>query len=104
MSAWTDGQRDEWGPDSPNGDMAPLLERSIDAVKARHPSYVVPDAPLTLLDRCDACGAATAYRVHRPPTHDRTAGVLDFCGHHYRKNTPQLIGDGWAVAVTNESG
>lgn len=67
-------------------------------------AYKVPDSPITLADRCDACGAATQVRMHRPPTeqHPTRKGVLEFCGHHYRAHLPELLGDGWAVAVKNE--
>ena len=104
MSKWIDRQI-EWSNGAPDDDMVPILvgeHSSIEAVKARHPSYVVPATPLTAHDRCDACGAAAAYRVHRPPNETRTAGVLEFCGHHYRRHQPQLVGAGWSLATTNE--
>jgi hypothetical protein len=94
VSGWTEKQRE----DAVSGDMTDVLTQSILV------AYRVPDTPLTAHDRCDACGAQTMYRMHRPPTeeHPLRKGTLEFCGHHYRKHLPELLGDGWAVAVTNE--
>lgn len=80
-------------------DMAGELTASILA------AYSPPTGPLTAHDRCDGCGAQALYRMHRPPTTDHPfrKGVLDFCGHHYRGNLPELLGDGWSVAVKHES-
>lgn len=94
MSGWTDRQKVE----AVNRDMTGELTASILM------AYKVPDTPLTAHDRCDACGAQTLYRMHRPPTeeHPTRKGVLEFCGHHYRAHLPELLGDGWAVAVQHE--
>lgn len=47
---------------------------------------VIESAPLTALDRCDACGAAALVRVHMKAT-----GLeLLFCGHHMKKNQAAL--------------
>lgn len=91
MSKWTD---DQYADEKLND----LLTRSI------LDRYKIPDEPITALDRCDACGAQTLFRMHRPPSeeHPTRKGVLEFCGHHYRANLPELIGDGWAVAVELE--
>ncbi len=95
MSGWTDQQR----ADAVERDLTGDLTASILV------AYRVPDEPITALDRCDACGAQTLYRMHRPPTkeHPLRKGALEFCGHHYRANLPELLGDGWAVAVTHET-
>lgn len=45
------------------------------------------DAPLTLQDRCDRCGAAAKVRVFM---NDSNAELL-FCGHHMRKFEPSLV-------------
>lgn len=42
-------------------------------------------APLTLLDRCDRCGAAAQLRAMLP-----TGGELLFCGHHARRHSARL--------------
>lgn len=91
MSQWTDDQYADQK-------MNELLTQSI------LDRYTVPDEPITALDRCDACGAQTLYRMHRPPSeeHPTRRGVLEFCGHHYRAHLPELLGDGWAVATTHE--
>ncbi len=41
--------------------------------------------PLTLLDRCDRCGAAAKTRATLP-----SGGDLLFCDHHTRKYTDRL--------------
>ena len=41
-------------------------------------------APLTSLDRCDACGAQAYVRVHLP------LGEFLFCGHHATKHGAKL--------------
>lgn len=91
MSKWTD---DQYADEKLND----LLTRSI------LDRYKIPDEPITALDRCDACGAQTLFRMHRPPSeeHPTRKGVLEFCGHHYRANLPELVGDGWAVAMELE--
>jgi hypothetical protein len=93
MSKWQEDQRMNH-----TGDMTAVLTRSI------LDRYTIPDEPITALDRCDACGAQTLYRMHRPPSeeHPTRRGVLEFCGHHYRANLPELLGDGWAVATELE--
>lgn len=53
--------------------------------------------PLTAADRCDRCGAQAQARMNGPK-----GGVLEFCAHHYRAHLPELLGDGWAVAVHTE--
>lgn len=65
--------------------------------------YRVPDTPMTAHDRCDACGAGALTRFHWPPTeeHPKRRGELQFCGHHTNKLEPELLGNGWAVAVRN---
>lgn len=104
MAAW---------PHDPYGDMAPILEQSIEAVKARHPSGKAPPmAILTAYDRCDNCSAAAQFRVQielvdpdawhvgidgdlvpvTPPT-------LDFCGHHWQKHHAILYAAGWYVVA-----
>lgn len=93
MSSW---------PSDPDGDMAPVLEQSIEAAKRRHPSGVeiiaVTNIVLTALDRCDTdCSAAAVYRV----TSGATATELDFCGHHWRKHFPAMALKGWTVTGTN---
>jgi hypothetical protein len=79
MSGWTDEQRE-------SADLVPALTQSLLV------AYRVPDAPITAHDRCDACGAQTLYRMHRPPTeeHPKRKGALEFCGHHYRAHLPEL--------------
>jgi hypothetical protein len=90
MSGWTDRQRED------------ALER--DLTQSILVAYRVPDAPLTHNDRCDSCGAQAQVRMHWPPTeeHPLRKGALEFCGHHYRAHLPELLGDGWAVAVKTE--
>ena len=44
----------------------------------------IESAALTLLDRCDRCGAQALVRVVLPN------GDLLFCGHHYAKHAPTL--------------
>lgn len=91
MSKWTDEQHADATLDR-------LLRESIVN------KYVVPDTPLTLADRCDRCGAAAQVRMHYPPTREepKRKGELEFCAHHYRAHLPELLGDGWAVAVHTE--
>lgn len=96
MSKWQDDQRAV--ATAADQDMTAVLTASI------LDRYKVPDEPITALDRCDACGAQTLYRVHRPPTKERPTlmGVLEFCGHHYRKHEPTLAARGWTVATQLE--
>lgn len=103
-------------PTSPDGDMTPILELSIEVVAAmkRHPSGRAPMTPapqgeafpahrpagikLTATDRCDACGGAAVFRVAKKETLSVT---LDFCGHHWRKSFPKMADSGWAVIGGN---
>ena len=94
-------------PTDPDGDMTPILEASIEQAKQRHPSGAdkAPGVVLTQDDRCDQCNAAAAYRVTRTlfdavNTHE-SAPVLDFCLHHWRKNFPPMVAQGWAVTGGN---
>lgn len=88
----------DW-PNDPYGDMAPILERSIEAAKARHPSGkgsvvdVIEPVHLTAQDRCDACGAQAMYRVKSAIT----LGELDMCGHHWNENASDLTFKGWVI-------
>lgn len=43
-------------------------------------------SPLTLLDRCDKCGAAAMVRA------TLINGPLYFCGHHARQVARELVG------------
>lgn len=47
---------------------------------------VIEAAPLTALDRCDACSAAAKVRVYMNESNLQ----LLFCGHHMRKNEASL--------------
>lgn len=77
---------EEWGPNSPNGDMAPILERSIET------EWLNGVDPLTVADRCDQeCNAQALVRLHN------STRLLDFCGHHFNKNSDALSDQGWAV-------
>jgi hypothetical protein len=42
-------------------------------------------SPMTVLDRCDRCGAQAYVRVRL-----ETGGELFFCGHHARKHAEVL--------------
>lgn len=90
MSSW---------PSDPDGDMTPVLEQSIEAAKARHPSGVeiaaVTQVVLNAQDRCDSCGGAAVFRV------GRDEAELDFCGHHWRKHSPSMSIRGWTVVGVN---
>ena len=99
MSTW---------PETPDGDMVPILSASIQAVQARHPSASgkAPGLLLSVSDRCDACGAAAGYRVAQKPPEGEVvyvvdAPTLDFCVHHFRKNFPPMVAQGWAVIGGN---
>lgn len=100
MSAADFTSKDWTWPAKPDGDMAPILEASIEAeqAKERHPSgedvSAITGIVLTAADRCDTgCGAAAVYRV--------SAGLnpLDYCGHHWRKFKPSMTG--WKVIGVN---
>lgn len=87
-------------PQDPEGDMAPILELSldlIDAVRAesreRHPSSQ-PPSTLTAHDRCDRCGAQALFRVAHE---EKAIESLLFCGHDFRANAKALTADGWIV-------
>lgn len=99
MSAADFSSKDWTWPAKPDGDMAPILEASIEAEQAKNaegipPGAIVTGIVLTAADRCDAgCGAAAVYRV--------SAGLnpLDYCGHHWRKFKPSMTG--WTVIGVN---
>ncbi|MEV7566467.1 DUF7455 domain-containing protein [Streptomyces tanashiensis] len=97
-------------PADPRGDMAPILRASVEAAKMRHPSGGGPSGvTLTAADRCDACGAAAVYRVEKelllqPEGYTQpyiNVSALEFCGHHWRKHSPLMVDDGWAVVAVN---
>lgn len=48
-------------------------------------SAVLEESTLSILDRCDACGAQAYIRAVLP-----TGGELLFCAHHGRKHLDQL--------------
>jgi hypothetical protein len=63
---------------------------------------VAPNAPLTLLDRCD-CSAVAGDRNGRPHLGFcsaqalvrvtlMTGGQIQFCGHHYARHGPKITG------------
>ncbi len=85
-------------PNDPNGSLVPVLEASVEAAKQRHPSASgdKPGALLTIADRCDKCGAAAVYVVWK-----EAVGDLLFCMHHWRKNFPSMVDQGWAVSGGN---
>ncbi len=88
-------------PADPTGDMAPILQASVEAAKMRHPSgkeTTMTSPTLTAADRCDVkeCPAAAAYRVRK-----LLAGDLDFCAHHWRKNFPGMVDKGWVTVGGN---
>lgn len=88
-------------PTDPDGDMVPILRASVEEAKMRHPSGSEKSQGVLLVatDRCDACPAAAAYRVmHRSPPDWR---VLDFCVHHWKKNFPRMVDQGWVVVGGN---
>lgn len=97
----------EWSEKNPNGDMVPVLERSIAACRSRHPAgKALPT--LTRADRCDACPAAAQYRVTRVPESleqieaGTPTAVLDFCGHHFATNALSLSETGWLAVIAPE--
>lgn len=100
----------EWSKQNPDGDLTPVLERSIAAAKRRHPSGRVAATPmaLTAADRCDACPAAAQYRVTRVPESleqieaGTPTAVLDFCGHHFATNALSLSETGWLAVIAPE--
>lgn len=82
----------------------PTLEASVEAAKQRHPS--AQGVILTAVDRCDGCGAGAVYRVMKAPpvgevVYAMDARLLDFCGHHWRKNFPKMVDKGWVVIGGN---
>lgn len=88
-------------PQDPNGDLAPILQASLDECRRRHPSGKAVGSvktELTAADRCDRCGAAAGFRLRKQDLH------LDFCVHHYRKNTEAMKKDGWEVACQRSAG
>lgn len=101
-------------PADPNGSLVPILEASVEAAKARHPSgkeigttmhesieQTLPDSGvLTAADRCDAaCGAAAVYQVTSPDI-GPASGLL-YCLHHWRKHFPKMSEKGWKVTGAN---
>lgn len=94
-------------PADPTGDMAPILQASVEAAKMRHPSSSNASSTgvvLTAHDRCDGCGAGAVYRVAKHITGMREIvanSLLDFCGHHWRKNFPSMVDKGWVVIGGN---
>jgi hypothetical protein len=100
----------DW-PADPDGDMVPILERSVEAAKQRHPSAqsAPPLGPVVIgqavmldkLDRCDHCGSEAVYRVAKSLDTDPMS--LDFCLHHWRKNFPPMVSQGWATVGGNPS-
>lgn len=82
----------EWGPDSPNGDMVPILQRSLAERR-----FLRDLEPLSSAHRCDRCGAAAKWRLYRPPTTSRVRGLLEFCGHHFNIHKGRLDVDGWQI-------
>lgn len=63
------------------------------------PIETVPDAPtLTLLDRCDACGAAAQARAVKLYERAGEDSTLLFCGHHSAAHGPALLAQGWALS------
>jgi hypothetical protein len=95
MSGWTDEQI----MNAIDRDLTGELINSILTV------YKIPDAPLTVQDRCDGCPAAAQVRVHRPPSeeHPHRRGQLQFCGHHYTRHGANLKAEGWVVATRTET-
>lgn len=122
-SEWQRAQREHA---EQHDDMVPILEESIRLIRearkadaarklaeaiARHPSGkdqimdtveattgpVVPPQSLTLHDRCDQCGAAALYRLNKQT--EVIPAELDFCGHHYFKNSPKMFDNGWSVVA-----
>lgn len=90
----------DW-PEDPQGDMTPILSRSIDAIeqaKDRHPSGGVKEMPtqeiitLYAADRCDACPAAAFYRLMLYPPY-----TLDMCKHHWMQHAERMMQEGWYV-------
>lgn len=51
----------------------------------------ITTADLTLLDRCDRCGAAAYVRAVKDESQ------LLFCGNHGRKTATKLIASGWSL-------
>lgn len=108
----------DW-PDDPYGDMVPLLRASVEDAKRRHPSgkgnvmegvQEEIEVCLTAADRCDMCSAAAQFRMQMQlldPDSWRMGldgdlepvprPTLDFCGHHYVKNSIMLSSSGWNV-------
>lgn len=52
---------------------------------------------LTLLDRCDGCGAAAKATAHKDKKR------LLFCGHHFKKFEQILLNDGWTTVFEGET-
>jgi hypothetical protein len=96
-------------PEDPDGDMAPILEASVEAAKARHPSgralydeaFPGNGVMLTADDRCDRCNAAAAYRVAKFAAGRPLQLDLDLCLHHWKKNFPSMVSKGWLTIGGN---
>lgn len=63
--------------------------------ETKHDS-AVHDGAMTVLDRCDACGAQAYVRVEMP------YGVLMFCGHHANAHLEKLASSALSVCDERE--
>jgi hypothetical protein len=66
-------------------------------VLARNPAFY---RELGVQDRCDRCIAQAFTRAIK--TIDGREYELLFCGHHYNRNEPKLIADGWLTQDDRE--
>lgn len=72
--------------------LAQPLQKAADAFAAFEADVAFKFPDLTAHDRCDRDqGEAAAGQVKTP------AGILRFCGHHYRQHAPALKARGYAV-------
>lgn len=55
---------------------------------------------ITLLDRCDGCGAAAQVRYAHMG--ESILSEIQFCGHHARKHADALKTGGWTVVAGSE--
>ena len=87
-------------PEDPEGSMEPILEASVAAAAARHPSASGPTPGVLLggADRCDRCGAAAGYRMGHQVA---CTAELQLCVHHWRKHFPSMFAEGWVVIGGN---
>lgn len=64
-------------------------------------AVVVNSVPLTISDRCDACGGRSDNGIVTAPQAFARAvkGDLEilFCGHHLRRHEAALIAGGWLI-------